>query len=169
MYAALYIFPPPPSEQIASIDLPPMPLVNTPAPPPPVEEPPPAFTPNPETPPPPVEPPMMEDEPPSMNDDGQIDERIRRRSEGEFPRPGMFSVGGPNAVDQFNQANKSDAFREARRSIFKDGKEPDWSQFNDAERQMLERIWDRSQRKGSPGGGRRGERMDRPGRGGGAP
>lgn len=152
LYTALMIFPPPAGKEVA---------LNTPTPPPVIEEtaPPIQNIPSNVTAPPPMQPPSS-----------QMDEPDEPESPPELdipppPRPRPFSMMTPGGM-----TGRSDKFREARRAMFQDGKQPDFNQFEGREREALEKMWERYQRGmnnrgGGPGIGPGGEPGQGPGGG----
>lgn len=65
--------------------------------------------------------------------------------EGVGVQPGTSPQGAPRVG--FPMTQRSPEFREARRAIFKEGKEPDWNKFQGEELDLLKRAWERHQRR----------------------
>jgi len=84
--------------------------------------------------------------------DESIYERPRRFRDSVAPRPRPFSRGMRRRGDR---PGRSKALRNARRAIFREGTEPDWDQFEGREKEMLERAWERYQKRQDRTGERR--------------
>lgn len=69
---------------------------------------------------------------------------VQQPMEGVGAQPGM-PPQGPGAG--FPMMQRSPEFREARRAIFREGKEPDWNKFQGEELDLLKRAWERYQRR----------------------
>lgn len=65
--------------------------------------------------------------------------------EGAGAQPGMAAPGAPGM--ELPMMRRSPEFREARRAIFREGKEPDWSKFEGEELDLLKRAWERYQKR----------------------
>ena len=68
-------------------------------------------------------------------------------------QPETSTPGKQPPVNPDTRRTRSEAFRKARQAILRQGEEPDWKQFEGREKEILEKVWERYQRKkGSSGG-----------------